>query len=202
MASVNLNPAVFRKLAIAFGSLLVILFIWRVLRIKAGALLLMAWFVVFVGYFIAPRAEPEPNEPRVTKATVQYMVTITTLGPETGRGSFALQHPYQIVELKFTPQGMDTPVIAVDKIDLNSIPNLQPNQTVDIVYDSKSPRVARLSGGTRLFPQQAVSTIVLTCAVLMALVLFVVVIRFIFRPFRRLNRAAKINALLQRRRRF
>jgi hypothetical protein len=65
-----------------------------------------------------------------------------------------LQHPYQIVRLKFVPAGMDTTVTAVDKIDSGSVPNLKPGQPLNITYDAVHPRIAILQGGTRLFPSQ------------------------------------------------
>jgi hypothetical protein len=98
---------------------------------------------------------------------------------------------------------MDTPVIAVDKIDLNSIPGLHENQTVAIEYDATNPRVARIVGATRLFPQHTTSMLMITGAVVFIILLVLFVIRGFFRLFmpHRTNRAARLNALLRRGRR-
>jgi hypothetical protein len=46
-------------------------------------------------------------------------------------------------------------VVAIDAIDLDSIPNLRNKQVVGVDYDLHNPRIARLRGGTRNFPEQA-----------------------------------------------
>jgi hypothetical protein len=45
--------------------------------------------------------------------------------------------------------------VAIDAIDLDSIPSLRSKQVVVIDYDLHNPRIARLHGGTRNFPEQA-----------------------------------------------
>jgi hypothetical protein len=58
---------------------------------------------------------------------------------------------------------MDTAVIAIDKVDLDSVPDLKKGQREDIIYDADRPRVARLRAGTRFFPGQALITVILCC---------------------------------------
>lgn len=50
---------------------------------------------------------------------------------------------------------------AVDKVDRESVPNLQKGQIVDIVYDAGNPRIARLRQGTRQFARQARTQVLL-----------------------------------------
>jgi hypothetical protein len=107
-----------------------------------------------------PGTEPDPQRPVPATAIVDHVATITELGDERGSDKgIPLLHPYQVVEFKFVPPGMDIPVTAVDKVDQNSVPGLQDGQTVPIVYDAGHPRVARLQGGTRMFPAQARRTV-------------------------------------------
>jgi arginase family enzyme len=70
-------------------------------------------------------------------------------------GPIKLEQPFQIVELEFTPPGAADPVVAIDAVDLDSIPHLQKKQVVSIDYDVHDPRIARLQAGTRNFPSQA-----------------------------------------------
>ena len=182
LASVNLNPSIIPKLVIALVSLLAILFTGAILRARRlRAVLLFLWFFLVVAYFVTPRTEPTPSEPRSAQATVQTIDTITSI-PDSSRHSITLSHPFQIVRLQFTPPGMDSPVTAIDKIDLNSIPNLQAGQTVDISYDAANPRIAALRGGTRLFPQHFALLLLLLGAVILGLFFVLAVIRFVFRP--------------------
>jgi hypothetical protein len=201
-ATLNLNASVIRNLVIAFAVLLAILFLWRILRIRIAALLLIPWACLLFAYITIPRVEPTPTEPRSAKATIQSVDTITNL-LATDRRGFPLQHPYQIVRLKFIPPGMDTPVVSIDKIDLNSVPNLAKDQTVDIVYDAANPRIARIQGGTRLFPEHAFTTVLLTGGVLFALFLALAVVRWFFRLLipNRAGRVGRVNAALRRQRR-
>jgi hypothetical protein len=116
--------------------------------------------------------------------------------------SIPLTRPYQIISLEYTPEGMDRPVVAVDKIDLNSIPDLHENQLLDIDYDPANPRIARLHAGTRTFPERAVGIVLLLCAAFLVLFLIFFAFRTVWRTFfgQPLERAARIGAMLRRRR--
>ena len=181
LASVNANPAVMTNLAVAFAALLVILFLWRVVRVRLAGWLLIPWAGVFFFYFCMPRLEPAPDQPRPAKAMVQSIDKITNLLETDDSRGISLQHPYEIVRFKFSPEGMDTPVVGVDKIDAGSIPNLKENQTVDVFYDAGHPRIARLQGGTRLFPGQARTTVLLTCGAIMGFLLVLGMVGWLLR---------------------
>ena len=158
-ASAGLGSPVFPRFVITFSLLLAILFLWRILRIRLAGWLLPIWIVFAIGYFVLPRAEPEPQHAVPGTATVDRLLTIKTLGDRNGRKEIVLDQPYQIVVLKFTPPGMDSPVMAVDKIDDGSAPNLKKGDPANILYDSTHPRVVKLQQGTRRFPVQAQKTV-------------------------------------------
>jgi hypothetical protein len=159
MASISVNTPL-RYLALAGIALLPILILWRVFRIRNAVWLLLAWLGLTFAYVVMPRTEPEPQGPVPGTATVDRIARIDKLGDERGSDkSIPLLHPYQVVELKFVPPGMDTAVTAVDKVDENSVPGLKEGQSAAIIYDAAHPRVARLQGGTRLFPRQARTTV-------------------------------------------
>ena len=174
-----------RPLAIVFVSLLVILFLWRVLRMRIAAWLLLPWLCLSFALLAVPRIEPEPQHPVPATATINSLATVTTLGGMPGNRSFPLQHPYQIVVLKFLPPGMDTAVTAVDKVDLDSVPDLKQGQSVDIVYDGEHPRIAKLRQGTRLFPGRTMTTVVLVCIAFVVLVVIAGALGVFFRLIRR-----------------
>ena len=160
------NPDLYRRVEVVFGSLAAILFGWLVLRIRIVGWLLVPWFGFFIAYGVTPRAEPAPSRPRPAKATVRTVSTVdSVLGGGTGRrrGSrpIKLEHPYQLVRLEFTPARATDPVVALDTVDLNSIANLAPKQIVEIDYDAANPRIARIHGGTRNFPEQALHQLML-----------------------------------------
>jgi hypothetical protein len=160
-ASLNLNAPVVRSLIVAFVGLLVILFLWRVLRIRIAVWLLLPWLCWCFARLALPRTEPEPQQPVAATAIVHSVVTVTTLGAE--EDSIPLTHPYQMVVLQFVPPGLDSAVKAVDKVDMGSVPNLKEGQSVEILYDAAHPRIARLRQGTRLFPGHTMALVVGCC---------------------------------------
>jgi hypothetical protein len=195
LASINFNPAVLRKLLIAVGTLAFIFFIRRILRIRIAGLLYVFWIGLFFAWFVLPRVEPLPTQPQPATATVEHINVISTLFAKDERRGIQLKQPYQVVQLKFTPTGMDAPVIAVDKVDLNSVSNLQEGQSVSITYDAVHPRIARLAGGTRRFPESATANVLLIAVILMAVSFVLFVISWFWHLFTRnpAARAARFN---------
>jgi hypothetical protein len=188
-ANFGSNPALYRRLVLVFGSLLAILFAWLVVRIRIAIWLLVPWFGLFILYGVTPRAEPAPSQPRPANARVRSISTIDEiLGAGVGRAHHSapikLVHPYQLVQLEFTPANASGPVVALDAVDLNSIPDLAPNQILDIDYDAANPRIARIRGGTRNFPEEAFHQLMLTYGIIAGLLLLL----FIFIRLKRLLR--------------
>ena len=187
------NPDFYRRQKVVFGSLAAIMFVWRLLpNRRAGWLLvLVPWFVfVFVVYGLTPRAEPAPTLPRPAKAVVRSISTIEYLLPDDleSHAEMGLIHPYQLVQLEFTPASTTVPVVALDAIDLNSIANLAPKQILDIDYDAADPRIARIHGGTRNFPKQTLLDEMLVCGGCMGLgVALFILIRLRLLIYRRLG---------------
>jgi hypothetical protein len=181
---------------------LVVVFLWKVFRFRLAAFLLIPWAIVLVAYLAIPRQEPAPQHPVAGTAAIQAVTNVSEVLESDDSKGIPLQHPYQIVRLQFTPNGMDTPVVAVDKIDLGSLPALQPGQNVDIFYDSAHPRVARLQAGTRAFPVHATATLILTGLAFLALLLVAWFLRLIFvrNPVIRALRASAALRRQQRRR--
>jgi hypothetical protein len=64
----------------------------------------------------------------------------------TRRSSSQLPWPFDIVQLSFTPDGRDQPVIAVDVVESASAPGLVKGGTVRIVWPEDDPRSATIKG--------------------------------------------------------
>ena len=184
MASISWNEPVMRRVVVALGGLFVLLFLWRFLRMRIAAWLLLPWLCFCVAYLGVPRAEPEPEHPVSTTATVESVATITTFGDTHTSKSIPLAHPYQIVRLKYVPSGMDAPVIAIDKVDAGSLPDLQEGQSAKIVYDAEHPRVGRLEGGTRSFPGHTLLVVTLCCVALTVVIVIFGAVGEFFRLIR------------------
>ncbi len=193
-ASLGLQSPLARLLVIAFAPLLVILLLWRLLRIKSFVWLFLLWLAFAFAYFGLPRVEPAPQHPVSATATIHSVATIKTLGGRSDNKSMPLLHPYQMVVVEFVPPGMDTPVKAVDKVDVGSVPELKQGQSVNILYDAANPRIARLQQGTRNFPEQARTSVILLGGAWILLVLIGAGISAFFRRAGRgLSRAAMEN---------
>ncbi len=179
-ASLGSDSPVLHRFIVTFSIALVILFLWRVLRIRMALWLFLGWIGFAFFYMGLPRLEPEPRHPVAGTATVNIVSTITTLGDMPLRKTLPLQHPYQIVLIKFVPPGNDVAVTAIDKVDAGSVPNLKPGQSVNILYDPEHPRIARLQQGTRFFPEHTLGTVVLFSAIYVFLVAMGVVLKRLF----------------------
>jgi hypothetical protein len=62
------------------------------------------------------------------------------------RSSSQLPWPFDIVQLNFTPEGSDQPVVAVDVVESASAPGLVKGGTVRIVWPEDYPRSAKIKG--------------------------------------------------------
>ena len=154
----GINPDLYRRSLYLYGSLAIILGIAFVLHIRRAAWLLLPWSALFVFYGICPHTEPMPLQPRPATAVVKEVETAKTLvdAGTTDAQPITLAHPYQLVEMQYTPQGRLDPVMAVDAIDPNSVPGLKAGQVLTINYDAGNPRIASIPGATRMFHEQAI----------------------------------------------
>lgn len=64
-------------------------------------------------------------------------------------GGQGIRRPFQMVELEFRPDSASDSIHVLDRVDLNSVAGLREGGTVQIVYSSSDPRIARIVGGTR-----------------------------------------------------
>jgi hypothetical protein len=151
------------------GAFVALVLLWRLLKIRLAGWLALCYAGVIFAYIAIPNTEPVPVHARSATATVQNVTTISTMLEGDNNEGIDLAHPYQIVELSFKPDGVNDSVVAVDKIDLDSVPGLQKGSTVPITYDALRPRIARLNGGTRSFPAHAVMTAALCFAAFLGL---------------------------------
>jgi hypothetical protein len=69
-AAIGVNPVLMYRLTLALAALLLILVLWKILRLRVAAWLLLPWFVIVSAFIVLPRAEPTPQQPHATKATV------------------------------------------------------------------------------------------------------------------------------------
>jgi hypothetical protein len=60
-----------------------------------------------------------------------------------------------MVALQFIPEGRTDTVQAVDQIDAGSVPGLATGAAVPIEYQTGKPRIVRIAGATRTFPEKA-----------------------------------------------
>jgi hypothetical protein len=167
------NPELYRRSLYLYGSLAIILAIVFVLRIRRAAWLLLPWSALFVFYGICPHTEPMPLQPRPVTAVVKEVVTVKTLVDAGRRHAqpITLAHPYQLVQMQFTPEGRSDPVVAVEAIDPDSVPNLKAGQVLTIHYDAGNPRIANIPGATHMFREQAIQQLGLEYLILVAVLL-------------------------------
>jgi hypothetical protein len=95
--------------------------------------------------FITERFMRSPAGPwREATAVVSDLTHVTEYSGR--RDNIQLRWPFDIVQLSFTPEGGDRPVIAVDVVEAASAPDLRKGQTVRILWPEDDPRSARITG--------------------------------------------------------
>lgn len=95
--------------------------------------------------FITERFSRSPNGPwREATAVISEVTHVTEYSNR--RDVTQLRWPYDVVQLSFTPDGRDHPVIAVDVVEAASAPNLMKGQTVRILWPEDDPRSAKIVG--------------------------------------------------------
>lgn len=71
-------------------------------------------------------------------------------GSRRRRAEDAVQ-PYQIVELRFVPQGASDPVVGVDMIDADSVAGIEAGAPVAMHYSAADPRWVSIDGASRTY---------------------------------------------------
>jgi hypothetical protein len=121
----------------------------------AGVLFIVLGTLAF-GYFLFPREMTAPaGNTQSAHATVTHISTVNRILEGRRKRGITISQPYDIVQLSFIPQGRSEPVIAVDEIDHDSIPELSAGAVLPIQYQLDQPRTARILDGSRTFPEKA-----------------------------------------------
>ncbi len=95
--------------------------------------------------FIRDRFPRSPRGPwREGTAVVSEVTHITEYSSR--RSTTILPWPFDIVQLRFTPDGKEQTVIAVDVVETASAPGLTKGQTVRILWPEDDPRSAKIAG--------------------------------------------------------
>jgi hypothetical protein len=141
-----------RWLGIALMALAVVLTLRRVMRPLPGwvkAFTILAGIAAAIVWLVFPTPWVTPLEPPVLTAQaevkrVREETRSFTSGEATG--SVPAPQPWNVVELQFVPEGRKKPVIAVDSVDVGSVPNLRVGERLAVTYNKSNPREARLAG--------------------------------------------------------
>jgi hypothetical protein len=141
-----------RWLGIALIALAVVLTLRRVMggvpawlkafTILAGIAATILW-LVYPSPWVTPLDPPvltgQAEVKRVREETRSFTSSRST-------GSVPAPQPWNVVELQFVPEGRTKPVIAVDSVDVGSVPGLQVGARLPVTYGKSNPREARLAG--------------------------------------------------------
>ena len=141
-----------RWLAAGILLLAVVLVLRPVFRRLPGwlsALTILAAVAILIVWWVYPSPWITSLDPPVLTANAEVLkVREETHSFISGRtmGSVDAPQPWNIVELRFVPQGRRKPVIAVDSVDVGSVANLQVGARLPVTYNAVNPRDARLAG--------------------------------------------------------
>lgn len=151
-----------RWLAIGLGVILLGWIGWRYFQNKTGcALLMLVALVIFVVPFVWKFIEWQNSQnldlmPLRAAGIITQIERVTEIDPMPGKGSDGSEwetkvkavQPYDIVVVRYTPQGYAEPILGVDAVDVGS-QAVSPEMPVEIAYTATNPRSVRLLQGTR-----------------------------------------------------
>ncbi len=125
--------------------------LWVVLRRRAPAMMGIVFFAAIAGsvvWWVFPTPWVTPlEEPIVTTQAEVRDVHTATRAFVSGRGGRVdAPQPWHVVEVSFVPEGRDQPVLAVDSVDVGSVPTPTVGSRVAVRYNPRHPRDARLDG--------------------------------------------------------
>jgi len=70
-------------------------------------------------------------------------------------GGQSIAHPFDMVDVEFTPSARGESVHALDRVDSGSVPGLREGASVPVTYPLADPRAARITVGTREYGRRA-----------------------------------------------
>ena len=153
--SEDMRPVVLRFALLVLGGIALVM-LWRKAHLSIAAWLLIPYVMFVLAVLLMPRALPAPVGPlRAAYATVSDVHEITQILETSESPGFDAVQPYQIVEMKLVPEGRAEPVLAVDMIDSGSVPSVVKGAAVPIDYQADNPRIVRIQGARRTYPQKA-----------------------------------------------
>ena len=124
--------------------------VWVTLRRRSPLLMGLVYFAAVaagVVWWVFPTPWETPLEaPILTTMAEVRGVRTETRSFVSGESSIDAPQPWDVVELHFVPEGRDQPVVAVDGVDVGSVPGLAVGARFPVSYNANDPRDARLSG--------------------------------------------------------
>jgi hypothetical protein len=150
---------------------------------KGYGIALLAAMALCAGvvYERVPRpAQIPPDRLRSGSAVVRQVRIVDEIWSDAwetfGRSSGQYLGPrFKMVELEYTPEEAREPIHVLDRIDLHSVPGLNPGNTLPVEFSSSDPEAVRIVGATRRYSRQLATELVVVTYGLGALVTFVVV---------------------------
>jgi hypothetical protein len=141
--------------------------LWIAARIATPVIALagLAWIALGVPFlFPAPSSHPPvtaESTARVTSVTLIIKAPArnssrsrSRVGRRAGDSVRRLAMPYEVVQLRFAPEGRPDSIVAVDAVDSASVAGLAVGAIVPIAYDPAVPRQARMTLGNRTFRER------------------------------------------------
>lgn len=141
--------------------------LWIAARIATPVIVLTGPAWIALGLLLLCPA-PSPLRPVTAESTARVTsVTLVTKAPARSRSRIRsrlphkegdparrLAMPYEVVQLRFAPEGRPDSVVAVDAVDSASVAGLVVGAIVPIGYDPAAPREARMTLGSRTFRER------------------------------------------------
>jgi hypothetical protein len=142
-------------IASMLAGVVMLLGIWRVLRLPGFAWAVAAGVIMVVTVSLVSDFPTPPPAPKIdVRRAAGKVASIGRIDRlfegNRHRGVETLQ-PIDVVGVEFVPAGRADPVLAVDLIDAESVSGLARDAAVSIEYEAATPRTAYIEGAARTF---------------------------------------------------
>ena len=163
-------------LPLAIGFVLLVALSTRGVRV-ARWLLVGAVGCVLV-WCLIPQTVPSPSgEQRTAEGTVTNLHQVTRILQGSKSEGFTALQPYDVVAVKFVPEGWRDPVLGIDQVDSGSMPELKEGDTVKVAYSVETPRQIAIQDATHTYYRRNIMGMVVGAFLLvLSCLLYVVII--------------------------
>jgi hypothetical protein len=146
--------------------------------VRAARWLLVGAVGCVLLWCLIPQTVASPSgEQRSAEGTVTKVHHVTRILQGSKSEGFSVLQPYDVVAVKFVPEGWRDLVLGIDQVDSDSLPGLKEGDTVRVTYSVETPRNIAIQNATHTYYRKnIIGMVVGAFLMVLACLLYVVII--------------------------